>query len=72
MIRCREAWVALGNPEPPEFYLPPGCCISCHDDADEYPSTYPLMECTLPDGQTAEVCCHMLGLIDDAKREARQ
>jgi hypothetical protein len=63
-VRCREAWAALGNPEVPEGYLPPGCCVSCHEDEDEGYSA--LMDRTLPDGRLAEVCCHVAGLLDAA------
>lgn len=42
-------------------YMPPGCCDSCHDDAEE---GYPLCE-TEFDGEEAYVCCATLRAIED-------
>ena len=35
----------------------PPCCVSCHEDADEFWPEYPLCEITDSTGEQAEVCC---------------
>jgi hypothetical protein len=61
--RCTDAYPHIGWTHDPG-YLAVGCCWSCHEDEER---GYPLSEVELPNGQTAEVCCHVsTALKEDA------
>lgn len=47
-------------------YLPKLCCLSCHEDADEF--GYAL--CSAPDDDDSEVCCAVKIALEEQKKAA--